>query len=163
MKQTEEQKLEHIIRRMQTDQAIDAPADALRYAKNLFRTRAAEPRLSVMQRILAVMSLDLTPDQAAFGERSATATLARQVLFESGDHAVDLRVQAAGKGFEIRGQVLGDGFDNGHVLIANAKYELTAKMDEMSGFTLADVPAGEYSITITGQSAEIFIEQLILE
>ena len=54
-----EQKLEHIIRRMQADTSIDAPADALKYVSDLFRTRAAEPKPTLVQRLVAALKVDL--------------------------------------------------------------------------------------------------------
>lgn len=163
MKRSEEQRLEHIIRRMQADSSVDAPTDALLYAKNLYRTRSAELSPSVIRRIIAVMRVDLAPDRAAFGERSGSAGQARQMLFESGDNAIDLRLSTAADGFDIRGQILGDGFENGEVEIAGVQSRQTEKTDEMSGFGLTSIPAGEYTLTLRSTSKEIVIEHLILK
>lgn len=163
MKRSEEQKLEQIIRRMQTDTSIDAPVDSIKYVKNLYRTRAAEPKQSVIQRMLAVMRVDLAPNRAAFGERSASESEARQMLFESGANAVDLRIKAIPKGFDIRGQILGNGFENGEIEIADKQNGVKAKINAMSEFRLSGVTAGEYSLTIRGAGTEIFIEQIILK
>ena len=157
MNNAHEQKLEHIISRMQSDRSVDAPADVLKYAKNLFRTRAAEP--SLLKRIVAVLKVDLAPNRAAFGERSAAGGAARQMLFDSGENAIDLRVTAADGGFEIRGQVLGGGFDDGTVLIGNA----SSAIDKMGGFRFEAVAAGEYVLTVRGETSEIVIEGLILK
>lgn len=156
MNNAHEQKLEHIITRMQSDRSVDAPADVLKYAKDLFRTRAAEP--SIMQRIVAVLKMHLAPNRAAFGERSAGGGAARQMLFDSGDNAIDLRVTAVENGFEIRGQVLGGGFDGGLVLIGDAE----SAIDEMGGFKFAVIAAGEYAMTVRGETSEIVIEGLKL-
>jgi len=163
MKNSQDQTLEHIIRRMQSDTAVDAPADAIRYAKNLFRVREAQPKLSIVQRLLAVAQIDLAPDRAAFGERSAAEGQARQILFEAGDSAVDLRIMASGKAFNIRGQILGSGFENGEVTIVNGGTPVNAKIDEMSGFKVINLPAGDYSLTIRGGNNEIFIEHLTIK
>jgi hypothetical protein len=163
MKNSQDQNLEHIIRRMQSDTAIDAPADAVRYAKNLFRLRETEPKRSLVQRLLAVAQIDLAPNRAAFGERSASEGQARQILFEAGDNSVDLRIMASGKGFNIRGQILGNGFENGEVSIVNGGIPVKAKIDEMSGFKVINLAAGDYSLTIRGGSNEIFIERLTLK
>jgi hypothetical protein len=162
MKRTETQNLEHIIRRMQTDSSIDAPVEAIRYAKNLYRTRAAEPKASVLQRALAVLRVDLAPNRAAFGERSASAGQARQMLFETGDNAVDLRITASENEFEIRGQILGAGFENSEVEIKNEQVTATTKTGKMSEFTLACLPAGEYTMAIRGVDNEISIDPLTL-
>ncbi len=148
---------------MQTDSSVDAPADAIRYAKNLYVTRAAEPKLSLLKRVLAVVRVDLAPNRAAFGERSAGSSTARQILFESGDNAVDLRITDVAKGFDIRGQILGSGFENGEVEIASNQYSAKTKSEGTANFKFARIPAGEYSLVIRGNSTEIFIEKISLQ
>ncbi|MBK6725493.1 MAG: hypothetical protein IPG58_20185 [Acidobacteria bacterium] len=160
MKNSEDQILEHIIRRMQSDVAIDAPADALRYSKNLFRTRAPQPKESVLRRVLAVMRVDLAPGTAAFGERSSGEGQARQVLFDCGENAVDLRIKKAGEKFSIRGQIFGYGFENGTVELASADRSYLAKMDDVNEFRIDDVKAGDYSIIVRGSQDEILIESV---
>ena len=157
MNNAHEQKLEHIISRMQSDRSVDAPSDALKYARDLFRTRAAEPTL--LQRIVAVLKVDLAPNRAAFGERSAAGGAARQMLFDSGENAIDLRVTAVENGFDIRGQLLGGGFDGGSVQIGDA----VSAIDEMGGFRFESIAAGEYSMTVRGETSEIAIERLKLD
>lgn len=158
MKRTSEQRLEHIIRRMQTDNAVDAPAELTQFAKGLYRTRIVEHAPSLVKRIAGVLSVDLAPGRAAFGERSASGGQARQMLFEAGDNAIDLRVAAAEKGFDVRGQILGDGFEGGHVMLG----DLRADIDDNGGFVIRSVPTGEYSLTVEGDAREIFIEKIIL-
>ena len=157
MNNAHEQKLEHIISRMQSDRSVDAPSDALKYARDLFRTRAAEPTL--LQRIVAVLKVDLAPNRAAFGERSVGGGAARQMLFDSGENAIDLRVTAVENGFDIRGQLLGGGFDGGSVQIGDA----VSAIDEMGGFRFESIAAGEYSMTVRGETSEIAIERLKLD
>jgi len=160
MKRTEEQRLEHIIRRMQTDTAIDAPAAAMAYAKNLYRTRAAEPKASVVSRILAVMTADLAPGRPVMGERSAFGGQARQMLFECGDNAIDLRISPADGKFELRGQVLGEGFENGEIELTGTTSNVKAKINESSEFSIAGLKAGDHSVTIRKEAKEIFIEKI---
>ena len=162
MNNSEEKTLEHIIRRMQSDRSVDAPVDVIKYTKNLYRTRADEPKRSVIRRLLAVMAVDLAPNQPAFGERSAAGAQARQILFESGENAIDMRIAAKGNGFDIRGQILGDGFANGELNITGKQNSFTAKLDELSAFKLASIPKDAYSISIRGEQSELFIESLIL-
>lgn len=159
---SDEKTIEHIIRRMQTDKAIDAPDDALCYAKNIFRTRVVEHRPSAIERILAVMRIDMEPDRAAFGERSARQGEARQMLFEAGDHAVDLRIKALEKGVEVRGQILGAGFENGQAILSSGTASITTPVNEMSDFKFADVPAGEHTLTVRSGDLEIVIDSLII-
>ncbi|MEQ1642821.1 MAG: hypothetical protein ABL959_05195 [Pyrinomonadaceae bacterium] len=160
MKNSEDQILEHIIRRMQSDVAIDAPADAVRYSKNLFRTRAAQPKESVLRRVLAVMRVDLTPGTAAFGERSGGEGQARQMLFDCGENAVDLRIRKDDEKFSIRGQILGYGFENATVELASAGRTYSAKMDDVNEFRIEDVEAGDYSMIVRGSQDEILIDSV---
>ena len=60
--------------------------------ENIFRTRAAEPEQSFAQKVLGVLQMDLSPDKAAYGERSASAAQVRQMLFGAGENSIDLRV-----------------------------------------------------------------------
>jgi hypothetical protein len=163
MNNPQDQLLEHIVRRMADDKAIDAPADAVKYVKNLYRTRMTQPEASIIRRVFAVLKADLAPNRAAFGERSAAAGQARQILFESGNNAVDIRIKASGKGFDISGQILGEGFENGEIEIANSEKSITASLDNDCEFKLSDVPAGEYSLAARSHTLEIFVEQIILK
>ena len=163
MRNLEDKKIEHIIQRMLADKSTDAPVAAIKYAKNLYRARAAAPKASIIQRVLAVMQIDLAPNKAAFGERSAAGSQARQMLFDAGENAVDLRVTAIKNGFDIRGQILGDGFENGEIEIANNEMSVKVKIDKTSGFKVSGLPAGKYDLTIRGKNSEIVLEQLELE
>ena len=145
---------------MQTDASADAPADALKFVKNIFRTRAAEPKPSILRRFVAALQIDLASGEAAFGERSAGSAEARQMLFDAGDNAVDLRVKHAADGFEIAGQVLGDGFENADVELKGIEINGVAKTTEMSMFKFAGLPAGDYKLTIRSSEAEIVIEKV---
>ncbi|MBK8465906.1 MAG: hypothetical protein IPL32_08750 [Chloracidobacterium sp.] len=160
MKNSEEQNIEHIIRRMLTDRSVDAPRDAVTYARNLYRTRALEPKASIVRRVLAVMQVDLAPNRAAFGERSSSSSQARQMLFESGDNAVDLRVTAVDDKFDIRGQILGEGFENGEIEITGVQLKVRVKIDKASSFSVSELAAGEYDLTITGKNTEIQIDKI---
>ncbi len=163
MKNSEEQKIEHIIQRMLTDRSVDAPEDVVTYARNLYRTRAAEPKASIIRRVLAVMQVDLAPNRAAFGERSASGSQARQMLFDSGDNAVDLRITAIDDKFDIRGQILGDGFANGEIEIISDQVSITVKIDKTNAFNVSGLAAGEYNLTIVGKNTEIQIDKLDLK
>lgn len=158
-----EQNLNHIISRLQTDSAIDAPADVLKYTKDLFRTRAIEPKASVVQRVLAVMKIDLAPNRAAFGERSAAGAQARQMLFDSGDNVIDLRVTASENGFDIRGQFLGDGFEAGAATLSSGDFATSSEIDAAGGFRFENIATGEFSLVIASRTQEIVIEQIVIK
>lgn len=155
--------MDHILQRMASDTSVDAPADALKYARDLFGTRMAQPKATVLERVFAVLSLDLAPNRAAFGERSSSAAHIRQMLFESGDNAIDIRVTAGeGRGFNIKGQILGEGFETGEAEIEGEGSSITAAIDDLSGFSFTGLSAGEYTLTVRGLRTEIFIDKLTL-
>lgn len=156
-----EQKLEHIISRMQADASVDAPADSLKYVSDLFRTRAAAARPSLARRIVAALTMDLMPDRAAFGERSAAGGQARQMLFDAGEFAIDLRVTRCAKGFDVRGQVLGD-IGRCSVTLSNGGISAAADADAEGAFRFDDVTAGTYTIVITGENGELVVENIDL-
>ena len=155
--------IERIIGRMLADRSADAPADALKYAKNLYRTRATEPKASIIQRVLAVIQADLAPNHTVFGERGADGSQARQMLFSAGENAVDLRIVPVKNGFDIRGQILNDGFENGEIEIADKKLAIKVKIDKTSGFKFSGIRAGKYNLTVRGKNSEIVIEQIELK
>jgi hypothetical protein len=112
--------------------------------------------------VLGVLRVDLAPGTAALGERSASVGKARQMLYESGDIAVDLRIKPDGKEFEIRGQILGDGFESSSVEIKNDKVTGKTMTDKMSEFRLVGLPAGEYSLFIRNNDTEIVIDKITI-
>lgn len=145
---------------MTSDKSIDAPEDAIRYAKNLFRTSTQPSRL---KRFVAMLAADLAPNRAAFGERSASGSAARQMLFQTDDCAIDIRVSAGANGrFDLRGQLLGHGFTDAVVEIVGSGFRETSEVTENASFSFAQVPAGEYSLIIRGPEVEIAIEELAI-
>lgn len=152
---------EHLINKivslMETDSSADAPQDAIKWAKNIFRTRAVQPEKSLMQKVLAVLQMDLSPNKAVFGERSASGATARQMLFSAGEISVDLRISETEKGFNLRGQILGEGFANCVVKFG----EFEANSNELSEFSFMEIEKGNYNLTLKKDETEVVIENLI--
>lgn len=153
---SEKQILEKIIKLMQRDESVDAPQDALRWSKNIFRTRASQPAKTFVQKILAVLQMDLAPNKAAFGERSASAAAERQMLFAAGENGVDLRIKQTEKGFALKGQILGENFADCTVKLG----DFETKANELSEFSFTDIPGGKYDLTLQSGETEITIENL---
>jgi len=151
-----ERKIEKIINLMQTDDSADAPTDSVRWAKNLFAARAVMPKKSIVQKVLAVLQINLSPNKAAFGERSASATQARQMLFQAGENALDLRITEIENKFDLHGQILGEGFANAVVKIG--EFETTA--NETSEFKVQKIQKGIYDVHLQSGDKEIVIENL---
>lgn len=159
MNKTSDQEINRIIYLMKTDEAYDAPQDAIQWSKNLFRSRAAEPQKSVVKRMLAVLQMDLSPNRAAFGERSASASQARQMLFQAGENALDIRIAETEKGFNLYGQILGEGFATCIVKLG----ELETTANELTEFKFTEIPTGKYDLIVRGGEREILIENLELK
>lgn len=145
-----------IIELMRTDDSVDAPNDSIRFAKDLFRTRITAPQPSLIKRIVAAISLDLSPGKTAVAERSARASGARQILFEAGDNGVDIRIIGKGKRFDVQGQILGEGFESGTVTLSGPDTNEERSVGEFGDFAFERVPAGTFEITIRG-SVEIVL------
>jgi hypothetical protein len=159
---SKDQIAERIIQLMQRDDSADAPGDSIRWAKNIFRSRVSEPKASLVQKVLAVLQMDISPNKAAFGERSGTGGQARQMLFDAGENSIDLRIKETDGAWEIHGQILGTGFAGGTVKLFNNNTSHKASASEMSEFKLAGVAPGVYSFAVTSGEKELVIEGLDL-
>lgn len=163
MSKTSDREIDRIIRLMQRDASHDAPEDAVRWSKNIFRARAAAaPRKSFVERVAAVLQTDLAPNRAAFGERSASAGQARQMLFQAGDASLDLRIRQDEKGSNVQGQILGAGFADCMVKIYNENVSFETRANELSEFDFSEVPGGTYSLSLQSGEKEIVVENLKL-
>jgi hypothetical protein len=157
--------LEHSIGLMRRDDAKDAPAEALKFAFDLFRTRKQlVPReQTVAQKILATLKLDVSPFSPVFGERSAAASAERQMLFDAGDFDVDLRIQGGENGFNLAGQILGELSDRNSIRLENKEGKFEATISALGEFEFKNVPTGIYDLTLLLGDSEIVVEDLIIE
>ena len=140
---------------MQRDDSVDAPADSRRWASNLFRTRAAESKPSLIKKVVAVLQMEIAPNKPAFGERSASTASIRQILYRADENAVDLRIEKVKKEFTIRGQVLGEGFENAKATLSDDLKTFDTTANESSEFRFDGIPAGNYQLTVHGSKVEI--------
>ena len=155
-----ETNIQNILELMRRDDSVDAPGDSIRWASNLFRTRAAEPKASFVKRLVAVFQMEIAPNKPAFGERSASASATRQILYKAEDNAVDVRIEKAKKGLTVRGQILGDGFENASVRLFDDRRSFDATANESSEFRFDSVPVGRYELTIHGNGVEITLKAI---
>lgn len=151
-----ERKLQYIAHLMETDDSVDAPADSIKWAKNLFRTRVGQP--SLLKRIVAVLTADLAGGRPAFGERSASAAAPRQMLFTAGEYAIDLRITGSKKKFDIRGQVLGKELGDATVGLEGTGFR--SSLGENGEFKLSGIPGGKYSLVIKAVDLELVAEHI---
>jgi hypothetical protein len=155
-----EKKIEKIVDLMRRDDSADAPPETLKWAKNLIRTRAVEPKRTLLHKVIAVLQMDLSPEEAIFGERSAAGAQARQVLFRAGDSGIDLRIEKKGQDFTVRGQIMGDGFATAEVKITNAENAYAQQVNESSEFKFDKIVKGKYILALIGNDQELVIENL---
>lgn len=162
-KMNNEDLLNKIVHLMQTDNSADAPTDSIQWSKNLFLSRAAAPKKSLVQKVLAVLQMDLSPDKAAFGERSASASAVRQMLFGAGDYQIDLRIAKVNKGFTVTGQILGADSADAEIKLFNDGKSFTAKINELSEFKFENISKDKYTLSLTFKDKEIVIESIEIE
>ena len=159
MSKNNDQTIAEIIRLMQTDKSIDAPTNAIRWSKNIFRARVVEPKKSVLEKVLAVLQMDLSPNKAAFGERSASSGQARQMLFQAGETSIDLRIKQEENGFSLHGQILGKGFADSTIKLG----DFETKANELAEFKLANIQGGIYNLSVQSGEKEIVVQDLELK
>lgn len=148
--------IENIIFLMQTDNSADAPADAIEWSKNLFKSRVVE-KPSIIDRI-ANLVREISPDTAVAGERSGSTGTASQMMFEAGDISVDIRVSQSGVGrFAVAGQVLGT---DDELVVKFAGF--SSKTDELGSFQFSDVKAGTYELVLENDQERITLENITL-
>lgn len=154
----DETQFSYLIDRIKADDSVDAPADTIRFVKNIYRARTV-PQVSALQRIKAILVYDLLPGTMIMGERSGIASGPRQVLFDAGEHAIDLRISRTRDMFSVRGQLLGFGFEGGEIAIGSHRVTL----DQHGQFQFHDISAGTYDITARRNDLELVIESFVLE
>ena len=155
---TRETNPKNIMNLIQRDNSVDAPADSLKWASNLFRTRAAEVKPSLIRKIAAVFQMEIAPNRPAFGERSTSTTAVRQILYRADEHAIDIRIETAKKGYAVRGQVLGNNFAKASLRLFDDSRKFEATASDTSEFRFDAVPAGRYDLTIQGDEVEITLK-----
>ena len=150
-----EKNLQNMLELMHRDDSVDAPVDSIRWASNLFRTRATESKPSLIKKLVAVLQMEIAPNKPAFGERSASTASVRQILYRADENAVDLRIEKVKKGFTIRGQVLGEGFEKAKATLSDDVKTVETTANESSEFRFENIPAGNYQLTVRGSKVEI--------
>lgn len=163
-----EQRLDKIVSLMRSDRSADAPADAIKYAKGLMRSRISAAEPGIVERIVAVLKMHLEPGKPAFGERSASAASARQMLFDAGIYAVDIRITKTGTSYELRGQIIGGETAGGETTSAEIRLTkrtktLQTRTDEFGGFRFEKLSAGDCEIAVVLDGKELVIPHITVE
>ena len=146
---------------MQSDDVEDAPANLIKYAKNIFTGRSASREPSRLGRLLASLSFDSVTAKPAFGLRSG-ASAGRQLVYATQAADIDLRVSPQSGEWEIAGQILGSSKAGGKVNLESDSFSATTDLNELLEFGFQSVPNGIYRMLVHLPELEIEIPPLQL-
>ncbi len=142
--------LVRLIGLMQSDVSVDAPAPVIDRAVALFRPQPIPTPPTLLQRLVASLRFDSGQLTPAMGIRSLTEGQlpgARQLLYSTAEHDLDLRIIPAGESWVVAGQVFSP-VTGGHVELQGATAVSHAALNELSEFTLAPTAAGVYQLVL---------------
>ncbi len=148
-----------IIGLMKADDSQDAPKDSIKWAKNMFRARIAEPKKTILQKILAILEVDLSQNQPVFGERSGSSPVS-QLLYKADEIGISLRITKEGEEAFVMGQILGDDFSKCEIELQNVKKTFIVSSNELSEFKVSKIPRGNYDMFIRNAEKEILIQNI---
>lgn len=155
------QTLRQTIGLMRSDDVEDAPANLVKYAKNIFTGRSANREPSRLARVLASLTFDSLTAKPAFGLRSGTSA-GRQLLYSTELADIDLRVSPQSGEWELAGQILGSSQSGGKVNLESDSFSASAVLNELSEFGFQSVPSGIYTMFVHLPELEIEIPPLQL-
>jgi anti-sigma factor RsiW len=150
--------LERLIALMRADDE-DAPPHVIQRAIRLFNQNLAPSPPRLRQRLAALLQFD-SAQQQAMGVRSGKTT-ARQLLFSTADHDLDLRVTAKGGLWVVAGQLLGPCAD-GQAELQSSTFQVQAALNELCEFTLPPAPNGNYTLSLHLSDVDIEIVGLAI-
>jgi hypothetical protein len=150
--------LQQLILTMKSDKTKDVPRDVLTSAINIFSQQKRSP----LRRIVALLTFDSRSAGPAFGMRSLRAT-SRQMLYSAEEIDLDLRITVQNDECILSGQVICEGCARAHVEISGIAGRSEATLNEECEFTLAPIPVGNYSLTVTMLDLQIEIPELELK
>jgi hypothetical protein len=145
---------------MRSDVIESAPAELVKYAKSIFRQRAANPKPSALRRIVAALTFDSLTATPAYGLRSQAGG-GRQLVYSTDTVDIDVRVSAENEEWQIAGQVPGSLCESGEVTLESDSFSATAKLSELCEFSFSSVPEGTYKLSV--QLPDVTIETPPLE
>ncbi len=154
-------RLSNVINLMRSDTAADAPRDLIAHAVNMFQSRSHASEPSLLRRIVAALSFDSFTAAPAFGMRSGQSPV-RQLLFETDEGDLDIRVESRADGLIVSGQVLGHTCAGGQVALEGVAHSAAATLNDVCEFKFSSVPAGSYSLRVSLSHVELEIPLLEL-
>jgi hypothetical protein len=150
--------IEHLIALMRAD-AEEVPPHIVERAIQLFKPHLAPTPPSLRQRLQALLQFD-SALQPALGVRSGKTT-ARQLLFSTAEHDLDLRVTAKDALWVVAGQLLGPCAD-GQAELQSPTFHVQAALNELCEFTLPPAPTGSYTLSLHLSDVDIEIVGLVI-
>lgn len=150
--------LERLIGLMRSDHAEDAPDHVIARAVRLFRPQHVPETPNLLQRLVAMLHFDSAQLSPAMGVRSTPdpqAPAARQLLYRTAEHDLDLRVTPAGDAWIIAGQVLSP-LAGGRVELHGATGVIKSQLNDLSEFVLPPTPTGVYQLLV--HLADVVVE-----
>ena len=155
------QALRQTVGLMQADDVEDAPANLIKYAKNMFTGRSASREPSRLARVLASLTFDSLTARPAFGLRSGVSA-GRQLVYSTQIADIDLRVSPQSGEWEIAGQILGSSQSAGTVNLESDSFSASVDLNELAEFGFQSVPSGIYRMFVHLPELEIEIPPLQL-
>jgi hypothetical protein len=92
--------------------------------------------------------------------RSGAEPVARQLLFNTDQHVVDVRIQPEGEAWIVAGQVFGESTVNASAELLGAAGAGHAALNEQSEFMLPSVQAGRYRLILHLSDMDIELDEL---
>lgn len=132
---------------MRSDEIESAPAELVKFAKDIFRRRTAVRNPSTLKRIIAVLTFDSLSAAPAYGLRSQ-ADSGRQLVYSTETVDIDVRVSPENEEWQIAGQLPGSLCESGEVNLEGEKFSATAKLNQLCEFSFSSVPGGTYKLAL---------------
>lgn len=145
-------RLEQAVKLMRSDTLENAPEYAVATAIAAFQSRP-KPDRRLLPRLAAILKFDSLQPAAAFGVRSVISP-ERQLIFEAGDHEIQLSAVASDGEWIVSGQVLGS-CSGGLVELIGNTGSAKAAIDELCEFRIAAVPNGRYTLKVLLNEIEL--------
>jgi hypothetical protein len=146
---------------MRTDLDVDAPDTVIARAVDLYLRRQPStpiaPRLS--RPVPAILQFDSFGMAPAFGVRSGEPS-ARQLLYKTESHDIDLRIEPGDNGWVLSGQVLGEDSAGGQADLVGESNVIQTSLSEHSEFTFPPVTPGTYSLLLSLANLAIEVDEL---
>lgn len=160
---TESAQLAKTLELIRTDKSEDAPPYLIARAVSLFGEPAVSTTPTFVERIVATLIFDSWTNSPAFGVRSSGQAKERQLLFNTGESDLDLRVKHAGEEWIVSGQVLGSECSaGGYIELEGECGTAQTELNDLCEFTLSPVPAGSYRLRLRLTGIEVEVPQLEL-